>query len=139
MKKNNGNNRHSQNKYSGWHLDYDCNFYIEKYFQDVLYVERKRAERSKSRFLLLQVNIAGLLNGNGDNKHAKRIAQVLSSLKRETDISGWYKHNTTMGVIFTETDKLCEDLIRQKIHKKLSSILNVNQLKEIKLTFQIIP
>ena len=102
-------------------------------------MEKKRAERSKSRFLLMQVNIAGLLNGNGDSMHAKKIAQVLSSVKRETDIAGWYKNNTIMGVIFIETGELYEDLIRQKFYKKLSRILSINQLKEIKLTFHIIP
>ena len=139
MKKNNRNNRYNQKNYSEGLLDYDCIFYIEKYFKDVLYMEKKRAERSKSRFLLMQVNIAGLLNGNGDSMHEKKIAQVLYSVKRETDIAGWYKNNTIMGVIFIETGELYEDLIRQKFYKKLSRILSINQLKEIKLTFHIIP
>ena len=138
MKKNNVSNRHSQKNYSEWLLAYDCNFYIEKYFHEMLDRERKRSERSKSSFLLIQVNISGLLI-NGDSMHAERIAQVLCSCKRETDIAGWYKYNAIMGVIFTETDKLSEDIIRQKIHKELSSILNSNQLKKIKLTFYIIP
>ena len=139
LNKSNGNNRHTQKNYSEWFRNYDCNFYIEKYFQDMLYMERKRAKRSNSRFLLMQANIGSLLTENGDSKHVKRIVQVLSSFKRETDIAGWYKHNTIMGIIFTDTGKSDEDLIRGKIHKKLLSILNLNQLKEIKLSFQIIP
>jgi hypothetical protein len=139
FKKINGNDIHSQRNYDAWLRDYDCNFYIEKYFKDMLYIERKRAERSKSSLLLMKVYIDGFLNGNGDRKYAKRIAQVLSSVKRETDIAGWHKHNKIMGVMFIETDKLYEDLIRRKIQKKLSHILNLSQLNKIKLTFHIIP
>ena len=139
MKNNNGNNRHSQKNYSKWLLDYDCNFYIEKYFQDIFYMERKRAKRSNGEILLMLVNISGLFNGNGGSKHLKTIAQILSSLKRETDIAGWYKYNEIMGVIFPETGELNKNLISRKIHNELSHKININQLNKIKLTFHVIP
>jgi len=139
MGKNNGSNGHNNDNYSDWLLDYDCNFYIENYFQDMLYMERKRAERSKKTFLLMLINISSLLNENGDSKHAKMIAQVLSSFKRETDIAGWYKYNTIMGVILTEIGGSDEDLIKEKIFKKFSGILRSDQVRKMKVTFHRFP
>ncbi len=120
-------------------LKNDCGFYIQAYFNQVLCLERKRAERSRKRFLLMLVNIQNLCRTNGDSKISHDIACILSSFTRETDIAGWYDHGSVMGVIFTEINGVNEDYIGEKTHKSLSSILDPEQMKKIEISFHNFP
>jgi lipopolysaccharide/colanic/teichoic acid biosynthesis glycosyltransferase len=138
FRNNNGNN--NSHKYYEHLLDYEYSFYIEEYFHDLLYIERKRAERSLKSFLLMLVDINGLLDGNeiGENEKSG-LAYALSSCKRETDIAGWYKYNSMVGVIFTETKELNQDQLRKKIYNNLNNILDPNTVKRIKISFHVFP
>jgi lipopolysaccharide/colanic/teichoic acid biosynthesis glycosyltransferase len=131
-------------KYYEHLLDFDHAFYIEEYFHDMLYMERKRAERSLKPFLLMLVEIGELLNSNGNNDSGKsicirKVSDALCSYKRETDMAGWYKYNSIIGVILTETEGLNIHLFRQKIHDNLSSIIDPQLVKNIKISFHIFP
>jgi lipopolysaccharide/colanic/teichoic acid biosynthesis glycosyltransferase len=137
-------NNNSNLKYYEHLLDFDHAFYIEEYFHDMLYMERKRAERSLKPFLLMLVNISDILNGKGNNDNEKRIyirkvSNVLCSCKRETDIAGWYKYNSIIGVILTETAGLNKHPFRQKIHDNLNNIIDPGLVKKIKISFHIFP
>ncbi len=122
-------------------LDCDCDFYIEDYFHHLFYMERKRSERSLKPFLLMLVDISSLLSDKAGDNFIKKIANVLSSCKRETDTAGWYQYDSIMGAVFTELGEIDKDLIliRRKIHNCLINILNSEQIKKIKITFHIFP
>ncbi|MEN8264153.1 MAG: sugar transferase [Nitrospirota bacterium] len=134
---NGGNNGH---KYYESLFDSNYDFYIEEYFHDLLYRERKRAERSLKPFLLMLVDINGLLSNNEINEDEKsKLANVLSSCRRETDIVGWYKYNSVIGTIFTEISELDRYQIREKIYNNLNDILDSEKIKKIKITFHVYP
>ncbi len=120
-------------------LKNDCGFYIQAYFNQVLCLERKRAERSRKRFLLMLVNIQNLCRTNEDSKILHDITCILSSFTRETDVAGWYDHGSVMGVIFTEINGVNEDYIGEKTYKSLSSILDSEQIKKIEISFHNFP
>src|SRR5713101_9489701 len=75
----------------------------EPMFLRALCLERKRAERSRKLFVLMLLDPGiPFQNANGDNVHNKKtVATILSSI-RETDIAGWYKENSALGIIFAE-------------------------------------
>ena len=131
----NGNNL----RYYEHLLDGDSLFYIEDYFHDLLYMERKRAERSLKPFLLMLLDVGNLFRDKGENKYIKKIANMLSSCKRETDVAGWYKYDSIIGVIFTEIGEIKEEFIRRKICDNLGNVLNTGQIKKIKITFHVFP
>ncbi len=135
LKKNSGNdiNPHEQL------LDCDCDFYVEDYFHHLFYMERKRSERSLKPFLLMLVNIISLFSDKEEKECINRIANVLSSCKRETDVTGWYQYDYIMGAIFTELGEINEDLIRQKIHNCLINIIDPEQIEKIKITSHVFP
>src|SRR3989304_1388382 len=98
-------------------FDKDYELYIEHYFNQRLCFERKRTERSRNPFLMMLLNIEEL-----EVNKSKIIRDVISALltsTRETDIKGWYRHNSIIGVIFTEISNLDMDSIEQKILGKL--------------------
>ena len=98
-------------------FDKDYELYIEHYFNQRLCFERKRTERSRNPFLMMLLNIEEF-----EVNKSKIIRDVISALlssTRETDIKGWYRHNSIIGVIFTEISNLDMDSIEQKILGKL--------------------
>jgi hypothetical protein len=72
-------------------------------FTRILCFERKRTDRSQRPFLLLLLELRiGLRNRQWRRRLVKNVVQSLQSCARQTDMIGWYKHNTVIGVIFTE-------------------------------------
>ncbi len=74
----------------------------EQSFQRMISVERKRSERSRKPFLLMLVDFASPGGTGWDRTALDRTVSVLAVTTRETDVKGWYKQGTAMGVIFTE-------------------------------------
>lgn len=132
----NGHNHPDRTEYL---LDNSCGLYVQAYFHEVLSLERKRAERSRKRFLLVLINIHNLLRNNGEGKILKNIARMLSSLTRDTDIAGWHDYGSVIGIIFTEINGVNEALIGEKIYTNLSNILDSEQVKKIEISFHVFP
>ena len=117
-------------------LDRYYGIYSEDYFLNILHLERKKTERSNKPFLLMLLDI-NRCEMTEKNNMVNKITQVLFSLTRETDIKGWYKHNSMLGVIFTEMDDI--ELLREKIYSNLSYELAAEQLNKIEISFHVFP
>src|SRR3990167_9215937 len=89
-------------------LDRYYGIYSEDYFLNILHLEREK------------------------NNMVNKITQVLFFLTRETDIKGWYKHNSMIGVIFTDMDDI--EVLREKIYSNLSYELAAEQLNKIDIS-----
>jgi lipopolysaccharide/colanic/teichoic acid biosynthesis glycosyltransferase len=74
----------------------------EESFHAVISLERKRTERSHRPFLLVLLDVQGIV---ARDRHNRKVVDVLSALSasiRDTDVSGWYKNNCVIGILFTE-------------------------------------
>jgi GGDEF domain-containing protein len=78
-----------------------ANLYKEEYFNDFLRVERRRTERSRRPFLLMLIDLEHM-DPQEKGEAAEQIARALFSTSRETDVKGWYKKASVIGIIFTE-------------------------------------
>jgi exopolysaccharide biosynthesis polyprenyl glycosylphosphotransferase len=85
-------------------------------FRRVLYLERKRRERSGRPMNLLLVGVRDLPE---DHLVAvvRRLTRQLAPLMRETDIKGWYTEGEVIGVLFTEFN----DFDKEKMIRKIKS------------------
>ena len=92
--------------------------FTEEVFQNVLRLERRRAERSSRPFILLLVH-----SDKGDRLVLQQALSVLVSATRESDLVGWYRDGVTLGVIFTETGEGEKVAVAQTLLKKLQSAL----------------
>src|SRR5438105_15200229 len=79
-------------------------------FLQALCVERKRAERSRKRFVLMLLEFEPVRSGNRDVLVNKTVSAVRSSI-RETDIPGWHREHSALGVIFSELGTATKDSI----------------------------
>jgi exopolysaccharide biosynthesis polyprenyl glycosylphosphotransferase len=119
----------------------DVTFYSAPHFHHMLRIERRRTERSKKPFLVMLLDISGL-NARHNGYVCEKMKPILTSCSRETDIRGWYDHNTVMGVIFTEVDSVDENSIEsivQKLRKGISKTLDAEEIKRTKVSFHVFP
>src|SRR5215467_9984979 len=117
----------------------------EPLFLRALSLERKRAERSGKRFLLMLIDFGSFVDhghGNGDGARSRTIAAVLSRI-RETDIAGWYAVNGVLGVIFTELgpadDRSALPIVRARLTAALESTLAPEERRRLGLSFHWFP
>lgn len=100
-------------------IDYDTGLYVQDFFQERLYLERRRTERSGKPFLLMILNLDRILKARGRDV-LRPVAHDLLTCTREIDLKGWYRSGSSIGVIFTEMEQTGE-AARNGILRKLSS------------------
>jgi exopolysaccharide biosynthesis polyprenyl glycosylphosphotransferase len=108
----------------------------------MLSLERRRCERTAVPFALLLFNLEGL--GSALNNEAlEHIAGALAGAMRETDITGWYRHPSIIGIILTtinETDRdKLESILRERTKKVLSAHLDRKQMEAVRVSFHVFP
>jgi lipopolysaccharide/colanic/teichoic acid biosynthesis glycosyltransferase/GGDEF domain-containing protein len=119
-------------------LDSEYGLYIEGYFIERLCFERQRTARSKKPFLLMLLDIKKIPE-NDRRQSITKIAATLHSSVRETDLKGWYKHDSVIGVLFTEIGDINRISLRNKIYRNLSDKLKSDQASRIDISFHIFP
>src|SRR5258708_38614748 len=78
----------------------------EGVFRRIFCWERKRAERSGRRFLLMLVDVESILQAKQSERALSEVVSALCDSTRETDLVGWDREEAIFGVIFTE---ICEE------------------------------
>ena len=115
----------------------------EEAFHRMISLERKRTERSGKPFLLMLLDMGNGLLSDKTEKAMDKILSALSLSTRETDITGWYKKNSVVGVMFTEFG--AEDrnsilsTIMTRVSETLRNNLNSRQFGVISISFHLFP
>jgi len=113
-------------------------FYAPESFQKILYLERKRRERSLKPMLLMLVDIERTLKKERELVVVK-IVRVLASLTRETDIKGWYREGQIIGVLYTELNMFDDKEMLKKIKDGLERDLQPDLMQKLKLSIHVFP
>jgi lipopolysaccharide/colanic/teichoic acid biosynthesis glycosyltransferase len=115
----------------------------EESFKRMIAIERKRTERSREPFLLMLVE-AG--RSHGTEKSSKALDKIVSAMlssTRETDVVGWYKGQTTVGVMFTGLTVKDKSAVLSTILNRVSAALRdelpSDQFSQISLSFHFFP
>jgi lipopolysaccharide/colanic/teichoic acid biosynthesis glycosyltransferase len=113
----------------------------ESAFHRMITVERKRSERSQRPFVLLLVD-TGKKTGENSGRVLLDLLSSLQAATRETDVTGWYKENSVVGVMFTEIvldNNLVLSTILSRIGNVLRDRLDSEQFSRIKFSFHVFP
>lgn len=115
----------------------------ETTFLRTLCLERKRAERSRKRFVLMRLETREpLQGGNGKTPLGKAVPAILGAI-RETDIAGWHKQDAALGVIFAELGTGDKEWVLETLRAKMTEILKValsaQQFAQVTLAFYCFP
>ena len=115
----------------------------EELFAKLLSLERKRSERSRKQFVLMLVDAGEILRTDRRDVALEQITAALSLSTRETDVRGWYRKDSAVGVILTEFGSADMRSALDTVFCKVNSALRVNlgtgQLNEIHISFHVFP
>ena len=114
----------------------------EALFHRLLALERKRSDRTGEPFLLVLIHCESLI-GTRAERSIVEIGIGLAARIRATDITGWHRNRTTIGVIFTSfsgTDKSAvRSAISVKIQETLRENLYASEVEHAKVSFHFFP
>jgi lipopolysaccharide/colanic/teichoic acid biosynthesis glycosyltransferase len=118
----------------------------EPAFKRMIAIERKRTERSDEAFLLILFD-ANRHSQNPDKAESalNNVASTLLSSIRDTDVIGWHKARTTLGLVCTGlpiTDNDSNSLssaILNRVTTMLRGTLGAEQFREITISFHLFP
>src|SRR5271169_4406691 len=97
-------------------------FVSEEVFAGILCLERKRAERSGKLLVLMLLEAQTLLQTDAGT--LQNIVEALFSTTRETDVIGWHKEGSVMGVLLTEMGEAERKVIAKTILARTDSALS---------------
>lgn len=115
----------------------------EESFKRMIAVERKRTERSREPFLLMLLEAGNHQRAERNSNALDKIISAMLSSTRETDVVGWYKDRTTVGVMFTgltiEDKNAVLSTILSRVSAALRDELTSDQFSQISLSFHFFP
>ena len=94
----------------------------ESSFKRQLLLERRRAERSGSRFALMLVDMEEL-GSKLSPESMTEIGRSIAATMRETDVTGWYKNCSVLGVILTTLNGACRQTLESVVVERTRSVL----------------
>ena len=115
----------------------------EEDFLRVIGHERKRAERSGKPSLLMLIESEPQFSSEKSDKALRTILSALATTTRETDITGWYKNDCVIGVMFTEITAEDGESIVTTVMTRVSEVLrrqlSSRQFDQANISFHLFP
>lgn len=111
-------------------------------FENLLYIETRRSERSNRPLCLVLVAGIKIDDEIVRTRAFRKLFQPLRSSIRETDILGWYQQNSTLGIVFpdltTVTTVVVEGL-RRKVVGAIATLLTPELAGRIDVSLYVYP
>jgi lipopolysaccharide/colanic/teichoic acid biosynthesis glycosyltransferase len=115
----------------------------EDSFKRLIAIERKRTERSKSPFVLMLLEVTNHQQREKTNRALECILAALMASSRDTDIVGWYKKTSVVGVMFTgliiNDRNTILSAILNRVSDTLRNELTFEQFSQISISFHLFP
>ncbi len=110
--------------------------------RQMLHVEQKRTERSGRHLVLMLLGFGRSPAGAGQLRTIEKLLVGLSNATRETDVKGWYKNRSVLGIIFTEIVADEAKSVANVLLNKIASLLRRHcrgRKVKIEISVQIFP
>ena len=107
-----------------------------------IYLERRRAERSRRSLLLILLDGTAIADPAARMASFQTIIQKLAGLLRDTDVLGWYRKPAVLGVLLPDLERVDQALIRSlfgKISNLLDQSLGAGLARRMQLTAHAFP
>jgi GGDEF domain-containing protein len=118
--------------------------YNEEAFRYFLQIERKRASRSNSRFLLLLVDLKGYTAGTRfDAATGAKLFAAMYPCLRETDFIGWYRQQRVASAVLTQVgespDVEVSNLVAERVREALTQRLPAHLAARLQVRVYQVP
>ena len=133
----------SAGPFSGTATDHDREILNQEAFHRVISLERRRTERSRKPFVLMLLDMGDRLHSEATGKSLTKLLGAVSLCTRATDVAGWYKTDSVIGVMFTEISLEDRKTIVSTMIARVSDILrkhlNLEQFSQVSVSFHVYP
>jgi lipopolysaccharide/colanic/teichoic acid biosynthesis glycosyltransferase len=114
----------------------------EELFHRLLTLERKRSDRTGEPFLLVLIHCEALIR-RGAEPSIGEIGIALAASVRVTDVTGWHRNRSTIGLIFTSFNGAGRTEVRSAISSKIQRILgeslHASEVGHVEVSFHFYP
>jgi len=121
----------------------DRNTLGEEAFHRMISIERRRTSRSRKSFLLMLVDMGEHTTSRHSKLSLRKILSTLTLMLRETDVTGWYKEDSVVGVMFTEItlddQRSIPATMMTRVSQTLKRHLTPQQFHQIGISFHLLP
>jgi lipopolysaccharide/colanic/teichoic acid biosynthesis glycosyltransferase len=115
----------------------------EDAFRRMIAIERKRTERSREPFLLMLLEDGNHAGGGVSSRTLDSIVTAMLACTRETDVVGWYRDLSTVGVIFTglviSEKSAVLSTILSRVSTALREEMSTEQFNQISISVHFFP
>jgi exopolysaccharide biosynthesis polyprenyl glycosylphosphotransferase len=115
----------------------------EEPFHRMIALERKRTERSGKPFLLMLLDAGHCLPSDRNGRVLSKILSALSLATRETDVTGWYKNHSIVGVMFIDVSADDRESIlgtmMSRVSETLRNNLSLEKFSQISISMHVFP
>lgn len=115
----------------------------EEAFHRMISIELRRTERSRKSLLLMLLEIDEHTNSTTQRLTLEHILKTLAATLRETDVSGWYKQDQIVGVMFTEIvleeDGSVPNTLMTRVNEALKNRLTPQQFRQLAISSHSFP
>ena len=115
----------------------------EESFHRMIALERKRTERSGQPFVLMLLDGGDCLPADRTGRVLSKILSALSLATRETDVTGWYKDRSIVGVMFTdigaEERATILGTMMSRVSETLRRNLSLDKFQQISISMHVFP
>lgn len=115
----------------------------EETFLAILGLERRRAERSRKPFVLMLLDMGGLLRRENSRQVLNQTTSAVAAATRETDFVGWYKQDSVLGIVFVEVndweDTPIAQLLLDKVVRGLHAHMDPQAVSKIVISAHLFP
>lgn len=115
----------------------------EDAFRRMIAIERKRTERSREPFLLMLLEDGNHQGGAMTSRTLDGITRAMLACTRETDVVGWYRDLSTVGVMFTglviSEKSAVLSTILSRVSVALREEMSTEQFNQISISVHFFP
>jgi exopolysaccharide biosynthesis polyprenyl glycosylphosphotransferase len=115
----------------------------DKSFHTIISLERQRCDRAHKAYALVLVAVRNCPAARKREDLLETIAATLTTLSRDTDLTGWYEAGSIVGVILTDIvapeKEAAISTIRAKVEAALREDLTQEQLSQISISINAYP
>jgi lipopolysaccharide/colanic/teichoic acid biosynthesis glycosyltransferase len=130
-------------RFPGVATPYDREVLNQEAFHRVISLERRRTERSRKPFVLMLLDMGDHLPTQATAKSLGKLLAGVSICTRATDVAGWYKADSIIGVMFTEIAlddrKTIVSTMISRVSEMLRSHLSLEQFSRVSVSFHVFP
>ncbi len=121
----------------------ECLILDEASFRSMIALERKRTERSGKPVLLMLLDAGDRHTFDKSGKVLNNLLSALSLSTRDSDVMGWYKGDSVVGVMFTDINTDGQGGIIATMMTRMSETLQKNlsldKFSQISISFHVFP